>query len=1179
MASYEVDQPILNSPFEEPSEYWYIREGEQPEKRSGRRAAAVFPPRDQPKPWDTTDGVLAPSTEYIGAFELVLANLVRERVKSWREQGYPGVTRTTLELLQWWRREGREKRLFFAQLEAAETIIFLNEARADFRQGIAVPSDEPSDERKGEGFSSFVRFACKMATGSGKTTVMAMLAAWSILNKVNARSDGRFSDVVLVVCPNVTIRSRLGELDPEGGEASIYVTRDLVPAHLVPLLTQGRVLVTNWHVFEPQGVQTGGISAKVTKAGVPIRVKETITIGPKKTTARGKRYLTLNDYQGQVAAGVLQVLDEERESDGSLKRVTVETTRYVESDTALLNRILGREVGGKQNILVMNDEAHHAYRIRKEEPEEGEEDDADDEFFKEATIWIDGLDRIHKQRGINFCVDLSATPYFLASVGQDTNKPFPWVVSDFGLIDAIESGLVKIPQLAVRDTTGAEIPGYLNIWRWITVEKLTPAEKAGKQPKPEAILKWANTPIAMLGGLWEEVRAQWEKNAADPRPPVFILVSKTVQLAKLIYEWLAEGKQPTGIPPARIEGFRNRGEVTSTIRVDSKVVHETDTGEAKSDESRWMRLTLDTVGKRDWPNDRQGRPVYPEGFEDLAQKLGRPLHPPGRDVRCIVSVGMLTEGWDCNTVTHIIGLRPFMSQLLCEQVVGRGLRRASYELGDNGRFTEEVAKVFGVPFEVVPFKTSEGAPPTPPKERRHVHAVPEKEEFEIRFPRVEGYTQAVRNRITIDWSSVPNLPIEPGKIPPEVEMKGLLPNNKGRMSLSGPGRSDDAKLQRFREMNRLQALIFELAAALTKDYVVQPGCTVPAQALFPQMRMIVERYVNEKVQAIPPGDKKDVFLAPYYGWLIERLRQAIHPDTSQGETPEIPRYETSRGPGSTAEVDFWTSKDVREVSRCHLNYVVADTRRWEQSAAYFIDRNPAVVAFVKNAGLGFAIPYLHNGQMHDYVPDFIIRLASDEPRYLILETKGFDPTEEVKRAAAERWVRAVNADGGYGRWSYVVAKRVSDVGPLITEAARRPIAPPSRAGIPLGDQSKMAFDPSDAVAWVRTQTTNGTVVAIVKQLVDRLRSTADEYLQLEDAVACLPPGVPPADAFLALERLAQTGLIRRVFVDLKSSPPSPLAWPEVLSRLGGAEALEGELWREGARTMAVRWAVARGTSR
>ncbi len=640
MSGYEVPEPILNSPFDEPTEHWHIVEGETPERRPGRRPAMYFYRDPKPKP-ETEAGRVVGT-----AIELKLVNRIRAQVKKWRLEGYPGVTRTTLELLHWWRRDGRAQRIFFAQLDAAETIIFLTEARADYRQGIEVPQEEVSEGKRSDGFAGFRRYASKMATGSGKTTVMGMLAAWSILNKVNDRSDARFSDVVLIVCPNVTIKNRLRELDPEGGEASLYRLRDLVPSHLMPSLTQGRVLVTNWHVFEPQSIQTGGVGARVNKAGVEVRTKETITIGLKTTTARGTRYLTMEDFERQVAAGMLTVIDEERETDGTLKKVSVESRRYVESDTALVNRILGREVGGKQNILVMNDEAHHAYRIvRAEKNEEeddlfGEDEEAED-FFKEATVWIDGLDRIQKLRGINFCLDLSATPYFLGRVGQDTNRPFPWVVSDFGLIDAIESGLVKIPQLAVRDTTGKEIPGYFNIWHWI-LPQLTPAERGGKKanPKPEAILKYAHHPIAMLGGLWEKEREDWVKDREDPRPPVFILVCKNTQIAKVLYEWLAEDKAPTGIPPVKLEGFRNDGR-QNTIRVDSKVVRESDSGETKNDEVRWMRFTLDTVGKTAWPIDRVGRPIYPEGFKELADKLGRPDHPPGRDVRCIVR-------WECS---------------------------------------------------------------------------------------------------------------------------------------------------------------------------------------------------------------------------------------------------------------------------------------------------------------------------------------------------------------------------------------------------------------------------------------------------------------------------------------------------------------------------------------------------
>ena len=1045
--SFEVPSPILCSPYAEPDRHWFMPEGATPVERPSRRPAFVFQPRDGELTWDLSDGTLARLPEYDRAWELTLVNRIRARVAEWRAAGYPNATGTTLDLLAHWRRDGRKQPLFFAQLEAVETVLFLVEGRADLRQGITVPLDEPTEEQLAAGARAFVRYACKMATGSGKTTVMGMLAAWSILNKVVNRADARFSDVVLIVCPNVTIRDRLRELDVDGGDASLYRTRDLVPAHLMPRLAQGRVVVTNWHVFEPRTQGVGGESARVSKVGKAVTRTERVYIGDKSTVARGERYLTLADYTRLAASGEIEEIEPPTTS-GSGERVSalVRWTRYVESDASIVARVLGR-AKGKQNILVLNDEAHHAYRIRRHEEDDEEslelfgDDEQEQEYVREATVWIEGLDRVHALRGINLCVDLSATPYYLGRMGRDSGRPFPWLVSDFGLTDAIESGLVKVPQLAVRDNTGSERPKYHNLWRWI-MSCLTPAERGGRRgsPKVEAVLKWAHQPLAMLAQDWERIRGEWAATD-EARPPVLIIVCRDTKLAKATHEWIADGWSSTEVPAFDVVSLRNQHGMVNTIRVDSKVVSETDGGRvasgAQGDLARWMRFTLDTVGRREWPTDSQGRPVYPPEFEVLAEKLEKPLHPPGRDVRCIVSVGMLTEGWDANTVTHVVGLRPFQSQLLCEQVVGRALRRASYDVDDTDRgprFRDEVAQVLGVPFEIIPFKAT-GAVAPPPSRRRHVRALPERSAFEMRFPLVEGYTQAVRNRITVDWDAVPELIIDPANIPPEVYMACVLTDTAGKVKPLSPGRTQELALAPYLATQTLQQRVFVAAGTLTRRYIEEWHATVPAHVLFPQIARIAQRYAETKVRVIgEPKDVRAAFVAPYYSQLVERILQSLHPDDAAGETPEVPRY-ARQEPGTTATVDFWTGKEVRDTVKCHVNYLVADTKRWEQQAAQYLDGSPYVAAWVKNAGLGFGIPYEHDSMRHEYVPDFLVRLEGEGARYVIVETKGYDPLADVKRAAAERWVRAVNADGAWGEWHYRLVYQPADVPFFLAELA------------------------------------------------------------------------------------------------------------------------------------------------
>ena len=519
------------------------------------------------------------------------------------------------------------------------------------------------------------------------------------------------------------------------------------------------------------------------------------------------------------------------------------------------------------------------------------------------------------------------------------------------------------------------------------------------------------------------------------------MVCRDTRLAKVVNEWLT-GTGSGAAPP--IEEFRNTDGTEYTVRIDSRVVEELASGTARSDESRRLRFVLDTIGRTAWPGDRP-----PEEYLELVEKLNRkaaeegrptvdPRVPPGRDVRCIVSVAMLTEGWDATTVTHIVGLRPFQSQLLCEQVIGRGLRRSQY----HDLTVEEVAKVYGVPFELIPLKATPGTP-TPPPKIYHVHAVsPARDHLQITFPRVEGYAHTVSAHVRVAWERVPALTLDPQEIPDAVKVKGLSGDGSGRLSLMGPGATDDVTLDAWRRNKRVQELEFELARALTQRMVTTPGCTLPPHVLFTKTLGIVRQFLREKVMPAGGRDLRDVFLEPYFSWAVELLAEAIVP--GDGDAQEIPRYEAHRGAGSTRDVDFWTSRPVREVERSHLNYVAADTGRWEQSAAFHLDRDEHVAAFAKNAGLGFAIPYAYRGETREYLPDFLVRLCHDgrEVGTLVLETKGYDPAASAKVAGVQRWVAAVNAERSHGRWAFRLVATPSDVPAALRSAARELAAPP-----------------------------------------------------------------------------------------------------------------------------------------
>jgi type III restriction enzyme len=915
--SLAVDNPIINAPFQEPTQYWDYKEG-QPILSEGRRPAGYYlRPR-------TRGQQLSMFEEEFVPIELV--NNIRERIKSWRQRNYSGVTPVTRQLLNHWTNPERERKLFFCQSEAAETLIWLLEASSAEKQSIFVPKDEPGDSRIG----ALIRYACKMATGSGKTVVMGMVIAWQLLNKIANPQDRRYSDAVLLVCPNLTIRERLQVLLP-WNKKNYYDKFDLVPRSLIERLHQGKYLITNWHLFQPQ--------------------------------------------------------------DDSRSRSVVQ--RGVESGRAFCNRVL-KELGGKQNILIINDEAHHAYRPAPLTEELRKELTAEEIVEREeATVWVTGLEKIHAARGINFCADFSATPFFIKGSGYDEGAPFPWIVSDFGLVDAIESGIVKIPRMPVDDNTGALIPAYFRLWEWIN-QKLPASERqtARRRAKPESVLREAEGALATLASEWKKTFEAFEQ-ASSRVPPALIAVCDNTDLSKLVYEHIARGKV--------LAELENQDGKELTFRIDTKLLREAESaveGETKQKVAERLRKTVDTLGKTEW-----------EGEGD----------PPGKDIRCVVSVGMLNEGWDAQNVTQILGLRAFTSQLLCEQVVGRGLRRINYD-----DFTEpEYVDVYGVPFEVIPVKKKPVSRTEVQKVSTLIRTLPERKHLEITFPRVEGYVFDVHQRIRVNLDAVPYLKIDPTSEPTEVVAKPVAGYRIGRPDRLGPGIEVVHDRNPFHREKRLQASVYEIAGELTLRLKNKREDWNARHILFPQVMNIVWEYLEERLVVTEDTPLEEIALLKYRQRIIERLTEAIEPDTEAGESPILPVIERFRPIGSTSEVLFRTVRATVGTSKSHISHVVLDAPKWEHSVAFRLERMPEVVAYARNDHLDLTIPYEWLGIRHEYRPDYLIRwsVQGGQETKVVLEVKGFETEQDrQKEVAAGRWVNAVNHHGEFGRWSFVICK-------------------------------------------------------------------------------------------------------------------------------------------------------------
>jgi type III restriction enzyme len=990
-----VDNPILCSPYKVPDQHWlYDTRTGIPSKTPGRRPASY---------WFKAERTGSSQMSLLAEEErddLPLVNALRDDVQRWRESGWENASETTKKLLRHWWREDRTRRLFFCQLEAVETIIYLQEILAlgkkprwtpkltleDFSalshgrnprplEWMAKVAQHPklADYPNEAGLNPIPRYACKMATGSGKTVVMAMLISWAFCNRGTKPGDPRYPRRALVVCPNLTIKERLSVLRP-GDPNSYYEIFDIVPSSLRPELAKGKVLVTNWHWLSPEAeVQNVG--------GAPI-----VKLGP-------------------------------------------------ESAEAFTRNRLG-DLWDEEPLMVFNDEGHHAYRPAPvtEDVKLTAEEKADRE---EATVWVSGLDKINAACGIRICLDLSATPFYIHGSGYPEGSPFPWIVSDFSLVDAIESGITKIPRLPALDNTGRPDPKYFKLWEHITRD-LKPGERlTGGKPKPAVIYRKAEDALLTLASEWKQKLDQVTLSAPgqDRTPPVMIVVCDNTDIAEHFYRSISgEELIKADIPDdededetpkrrkkkaktqkqygAGLQGFPqlwNRQGAEVTLRIDSNLLaaaESEDPKATKKEAAEELRKVVSTVGK---PGEA------------------------GENIRCVVSVNMLSEGWDANNVTHILGLRAFHSQLLCEQVVGRGLRRMDYTPDpETGLLTAEYVDIFGVPFSLIPFKGREpgGAAPSEDRPKHEVMALPERKTFEIRFPIVEGYVVSLnRNLVTCDVSKVERTSLDPWNTPTDAFVRPQVGYQIGHPSAHGGFDFELVNRQTYYDSVHPQTIEFEIAREIIRALTeaAHPGKErlrrESRTALFPQVLKIVQEYVRDRVE-FNGLHSCEVGLQTYAQRIIGLLIAAIIPADDKGAALLLPRLNRYKPIGSTDSVHFKTVKPVQVTAASHLNFVACDTSSWEQAATFQLEKlakEEIVFCYARNDRLEFNIPYELYGNPHVYEPDFIVRLHNSVN--VVLEIKG-KPHEDTdaKHQAARRWVSAVNHWGILGEWDFLVCR-------------------------------------------------------------------------------------------------------------------------------------------------------------
>jgi len=995
------EKPILNSPYEYPSQHWELDAEGQPTNNiidARRKSAYVTPvpkPRKRRRERDKkqaelvfkegeTAGITTAAQQYDTN---TIINEIRQYVDQWRALPNPHqwqVTPETARLLQHWRKHPFQgARPFFCQVEAIETAIWLTEVA-------------PQQGERGKKFLDYLvasnaqanpelfRIALKLATGAGKTTVIAMLIAWQTINSVRHPNSKLFTRGFLVVTPGITIRDRLRVILPSDPD-NYYKQRELIPGDLLNEIGRAKVVITNYHAF---------------------KLRERIEVS-------------------KVGRALLQGRGPE-----------LATT---ETEGQMLQRVMP-DLMGLQGVLVINDESHHCYRHKvtgngASEDDDDLEPDEQEEAKKNteaARLWISGIEIVKRKLGVRTIFDLSATPFFLRGSGYAEGTLFPWTVCDFSLIDAIECGIVKLPRVPVADNVpGEDMPIYRNLWEHIgkKMPKKGRAKAGGLDPLNLPVE--LQTALDALYGDYKKTYDLWQKENI-PVPPVFIVVCNNTSTSKLVYDYisgfyrLGEDGKTDVYHAGRLELFRNYDEAGSrlarprTLLIDSEQL---ESGEALNPDFRAMAADEIERFRREMIERGDVEKARKITDQDLLREVMNTVGKEGKlgeAIRCVVSVSMLTEGWDANTVTHILGVRAFGTQLLCEQVVGRGLRRQSYELDENQRLSVEYADILGIPFDFTAKPVV--AKPKPPRPTVRVCAVrPDRDALEIKFPRVEGYrVELPEEQLSAKFTIDSTLELNPERVgPSKVLVEGIV------------GKGVTLSLEHLKE-TRPATIVFHLTKHLLLTKYRDPGAE-PKLHLFGQLKSIVRQWLEGGYLRCTGGTfPAQVLYREIADMACERIKQAIT-ETLKGEQCIKVILDPYNPEGSTSYVDFPTSKRTRwktDARKCHINWVVCDSD-WEAEFCRVAEAHPRVRSYVKNQGLGLEIPYLIGATPHKYLPDFIVQIddGHDQPLNLIVEIKGFRGEDAKDKANTMRafWIPGVNNLGTYGRWAFAEFTSVFDM--------------------------------------------------------------------------------------------------------------------------------------------------------